>query len=531
MTTPGDPEGAGLLPPHLDPRGPRRTEVPRVTRTSWEAGPIPQPPAAPSAAAPGRAPRSRGQRVGRVLSWIALSMAVVILGIAGLGYALLRHYDGNIKRISVFGPTTTQTKAIAAPRNAQNILLVGSDSRAGSNGIGTGGHKLTVGQRSDTIILAHLYGSSDNVQLVSFPRDSYVPIPAYTDVKTKQVVAAHSAKINSSFFEGGPPLLIQTVQNLTNIKIDHYVQVDFSGFKKMVDKLGGVDVCLKTAAHEAHSKIDLSAGRHHIDGNVALSFVRQRYGLARGDLDRIGRQQQLLGSMVHKVLSAGTLLDPFKLNGFLNVATGSLNVDERLSAGDLRDLALRLRNFSSKGVLFTTVPVANTDERVPGQGLIVRIDDVKATTLFDALRTDQAPDKPAKKATAPRNPLTVQPASIRVRVYNGSGVAGLGRRAYNDLTGVGFATTDTPSNRGTGATQTVITYGPSRADSAKTLAAALPGSVLRLDPTLTRTLEVVVGSSYTPAQKVVVGPAPAPSASASPEATPRNASEDPCSGA
>ena len=535
MTTPRDHDGPSGrpsgLPPHLDPRGARRVDALRVTRADrTSAGSVP--PAAegaPQRVAPAR--RSRGQRVGRVLSWVALTMSIVVLGIAGVGYALLQHYDSNIQRIPVFNDAMKGSRGVAAPRNAQNILLVGSDSRAGANGVGTGG--LTVsGQRSDTMILAHLYGTSNDVELVSLPRDSYVEIPAYTDPTTGRTRPLHHDKINSSFAEGGPPLLIATVENLTNIKIDHYVQVDFSGFKSMVDKLGGVDVCLKKAAIEANSNINLSAGRHHIDGNVALSFVRQRYGLARGDLDRIGRQQQLLGSMVHKVLSAGTLLDPFKLNGFLNVATSSLKVDEKLSAGNLRDLALRLRNFQSKSVLFTTVPVADIGLNVPGVGSVVQIDQVAAARLFDALRADQAPNKPAPKAPlASANPLTVPASAIRVQVFNGSGVAGLGRRAFADLTSVGFATVGTPSNRGTGAGQTVITYGSSRADSAKTLAAALPGSVLRMDPTLSGTLEVVIGSGYTTARPVVVGP----STSATPGTTPtpviRTASEDPCSGA
>jgi len=523
---PGRPPG---LPPHLDPRGARRVDVPRVTRES--AGSVP--PAAgggPQHVDPVH--RSRGQRVGRVLSWVALSMSIIVLGIAGVGYALLQHYDSNIQRIPVFGDAMRGTRGVAAPRNAQNILLVGSDSRAGANGIGTGGHTLTSGQRSDTVILAHLYGSSDNVQLVSFPRDSYVEIPAHVDSGTKALVPARKSKLNRSFFEGGPPLLIATIENLTNIKIDHYVQVDFSGFKSMVDKLGGVDVCLKTAAVEAHSRINLAAGRHHIDGNVALSFVRQRYGLARGDLDRIGRQQQLLGSLVHKVLSAGTLLDPFKLNGFLNIATSSLKVDEKLSAGDLRDLALRLRNFQSKSVLFATLPIANLGLNVPGEGSVVELDPAKDAVLFAALRADQAPNKPAPKGPrASANPLTVPASAIRVQVFNGSGVAGLGRRAFADLASVGFATVGTPSNRGTGAGQTVITYGSSRADSAKTLAAALPGSVLRVDPMLSGTLEVVVGSGYTTAQPVVVGPATSATPGTTPTPVVRTASEDPCSGA
>ena len=542
MTTPPSPDdglpprpatgGGNGLPPHLDPRGARRTNVPKVQRADRDAPRAAAP--ATATVVPERAGRSRGQRVGRVLSWIALTMSVVVLAVAGAGYALLRHYDGNITRINVFGKPLTTAQVAAAPHDAQNILLVGSDSRSGANGIGTGGLKVATGQRSDTMILAHLFGSSNKVEMVSFPRDSYVEIPAYTDPKTGESHRLRHDRINSALSEGGPALLIATIENLTKIKVDHYVQVDFTGFKTMVDKLGGVDVCLPTAAKDVKSGIDLAAGRHHINGKVALSFVRQRHGTGApegSDLGRIRRQQQVLGSLLSKVLSAGTLANPLKLNGFLNAATSSLEVDEKLTTGDMRDLALRLRNFSSKGVLFTTIPIGNDSLRTPGGALVLGLDEAKDEALFDALRRDVAPGSPAaKKPVAAAKALTVQPASVRVRVYNGSGVAGLGRRAFNDLSAVGFTTTGAPSNRGTGATQTIITYGPSRADSAKTLAAALPGSVTRLDPALTRTLEVVVGSGYTAATSVTVSSTPGSTPSPAPVKV-RSAAEDLCSSA
>lgn len=536
MPTPSDgtpPQSRSGLPPHLDPRGPRRPTVPRVSETYHQAarGAGARPPARPPASAgrpSGRGPVApgRGRRLGRVLSWVALSMSLVILGLAGVGYLLLQHYNGNIQRISVFGRSITGQAAPAqAPHNAQNILLVGSDSRAGANGRGTGGSALVAGQRSDTIILAHLYGTSDKALFVSIPRDSYVEIPAWTDPRTGAVHQSRHDKINSALAEGGPALLIATIQKLTDIRIDHYVQIDFVGFKNMVNKLGGVDVCLRQSVNDVKSRLVLSAGRHHIDGATALAFVRDRHSFASGDIQRIKNQQQLIGSLIHKVLSAGTLINPLKLNGFLEVATSSLQVDERLTLNDMKNIALRVRGFSSGSVLFTTVPIANSAGWVNGASVVL-LDTAADARLFDSLRRDQAPSAPAK-AGAPAGALIVPPSAIRVRVYNGSNVNGLARRAFNALAADGFTTTGIPQNRGSGATVTTILYGSTKADSARTLAAALPGSVLQQDPTLTDTLEVVVGSGYKGVTAVSVKGS-APPASAAPVAPIRTAQDNLC---
>jgi LCP family protein required for cell wall assembly len=452
-------------------------------------------------------------------------MAALILGLAGVGYVLVRHFDGNISRINVFG--NHANAPAKAPHNAQNVLLVGSDTREGANGKGTGGSGFAAGQRSDTIILAHLYGKSDKALFVSFPRDSYVEIPAWTDPKSGVTHRSRHGKINSAIGEGGPSLLIATVEKLTNIRVDHYVQVDFVGFKSMVDKLGGVDICLTKSVDDPKSQLKLSAGRHHVNGTTALAFARDRHSFAGQDLDRIKHQQQLIGSMVHKVLSAKTLLNPIKLTGFLNAATSSLQVDENLGFNDMKTIALRVRGFGSGSVLFTTVPISNPAGRVNGASVVL-LDTAAGDQMFASLRRDVAPGAAAKPAAAAK--LTVRPSNVRVRVYNGSGVTGLARRAFNDLSQLGFATTGVPTTRGSGASSTTIFYGPTKADSAKTLAAAVPGSVLQEDPTLTRTLELVVGSSYTGAKAVTVtGTTATPTASSSPGPKLRTAQDDICS--
>ncbi|MDP3711092.1 MAG: LCP family protein [Mycobacteriales bacterium] len=534
---PGARPGRRPLPPELDPRGggapdraaERATAAYRgVARSSLPPRPATQRVVPP----PSRRPPTK-RRWARVLSWVAVSMSVVILGTSTALYVLVNKYDANIARIDVFGGSRAEAPA-AAPRDAQNILIVGSDSRGDTDAGGEfqgSGDTFVTGQRSDTVILAHLYGSSDKAQLVSFPRDSYVSIPAFTDPKSGKTTSARKGKLNSAFSTGGPPLLIATIENLTQIRVDHYMQIDFQGFQSMVDKLGGVEVCLSKPAKDRFSGIDLPAGRHKIGGRTALAFVRQRHGLAGGDIDRITRQQQFLGSMVRKVLSAGTLANPLKLTGFLDVATSSLQVDNDLTVGDLKDLAIRFKSFNAGGVSFATIPITDI-AAYRNRESVVLIDDDKATALFDALRRDEAPDSPKPKptATASGDPLIVKPGSIRVKVYNGAGVAGLGRKAAADLTEIGFQMSGIPENRGSGATGTTVLHGPDKADSARTLAAALPGAVVQEDPSLGNVLEVVVGSAYSGAKAVTVtgsaSPTKAPTASATPKVV--TAQDDPC---
>ena len=436
------------LPPHLDPRG-RQGSAPvgrqgpapvgrpagRFRRTSTRAG------AAPPAGLP-RVARTTGpdarpdplvppptrprRRIARIASYVALGLSLVLFALAGIGYALFKRYDGNIARLpGITRALPGLAKPAAAPHDARNVLLVGSDTRdtTGSQFQGKGA-SFTSGQRSDTVILAHLYASSNQAQLVSFPRDSYVTIPAFTDPRTGKVYPEHQAKLNSAIEEGGPALLIATIEQLTDIRVDNYVQIDFAGFQNMVQTLGGVEICLTHDAKESNSGINLKAGRQVVNGFQALAFVRQRYGLPNGDLDRIKRQQAFIASITRKVLSSGTLLDPFKLNDFLNAATKSVQVDDTLSASGLTSLALRLKGFNAGGVVFTTLPVADPGAHRDNQSVVL-LDQAKMDTLFEALRADRAPGEAAAPTTTG---APVAAAHRRPEVDPGLGAQRRGRR-------------------------------------------------------------------------------------------------------
>jgi len=508
--------GARPLPPHLDPRAPRRPSGSRRT------APVP--------------PAASGGRLARVMSLLAVLTSFSVLAVAVGGYLLVNKYDRQIDRIPDVFTGVGNERPAETPRDARNILIVGSDSRgdlaAGEGPQGTG-EEFVTGQRSDTVILAHLYGDSDKAQLVSFPRDSWVTIPAHTSTETGEFVAEHEAKLNSAFEDGGPSLLIRTIEELAGLRVDNYVQIDFDGFQSMVDTLGGVEVCLSAPAKEKDSGIDLPAGRQTIQGSQALAFVRQRKGLPNGDIDRIGRQQQFIGAIVRKTLSAGTLLNPFRLNGVLNVATDALQVDDDTSMDDVRDLAVRFRTFTAGGVIFSTVPIADVNGHRERQSVVL-LDEAEMAEQFDLLRRDVAPDTPeAARAEPAAEPLVVAPEDVRVRVFNGAGVTGLGRRAYDELASVGFQLVDAPANRGSEAVQTTVYHGPDKADSARTVAAAVPGSRTELDPALAGTLEVVVGSSYDGVKAVTVAAQsqqPTATDTGTPAAAPdvKTAAEDPC---
>ncbi len=537
------------LPPHLDPRGAGRRAVP--------ARPAPRQhvPAPPRTVLPGRPaprrdvpepPRPRqdrpagARRVVRVLSWLAVATSFAIVATGAGGYLLLQRYDGNINRLP--GLALGGNRPADLPRDAQNILIVGSDSRgdlAAGQGTQGKGDSFVAGQRSDTVILAHLYGDTDKAQLISFPRDAWVTIPAHTDAKTGEPVKARESKLNSAFFEGGPALLIDTIEGITGLFVDHYVQVDFDGFQTIVERLDGVEVCLSAPAKEKDSGIDLQAGRQTIKGDQALAFVRQRKGLPNGDIDRIARQQQFIGGIVRKVLSPGTLANPRRLDGVISAATGALKVDEGLSSTALSQLALRLKGFDSGGVIFTTVPIADQNARRQRQAVVL-LDQAKGAELYAGIRRDVPPQTPEAAPTAAptpgaaAQPLVIRPGAVRVRVLNGAGVPGLGRKAFGDLERVGFQLVGAAGNRGTGQTATTVFHGPDKADSARTLAASVPGAVVQLAPALGSTLELVVGSDYTGTTQVTVAgqpPAPrTPTASASASASPKvkTAAEDPC---
>jgi LCP family protein required for cell wall assembly len=470
----------------------------------------------------GRRP-ARGGRLARALRWIAVVTSFSILAVSSAGYAMLRYYDGNIDRLplAIGGKRPERAKG-----KALNFLLVGSDSREGMSAaeLKQSLTEFTPGRRSDTMILVHLSGDRQHVTLVSFPRDAYVPIPAYKGR------AAHEAKINTAFSIGGPALAIETVEAFTGIRVDHYIEVNFAGFHRIVDAVGGVDICLKKPAKEPLSGINLPAGHSRVRGAQALAFVRQRYGLPRGDLDRIARQQHFMGSLTRRAMSMGVLLNPLRLKEFLDVTTQAIQVDDGLSFDTLKSLALAMKGLDPGRVQFVTTPTEQQSQRRGGQSVQI-VDEPAARALFESVRLDE----PLVKPPAPLpGKLTVAPRDVRVTVLNGTGVSRRAAAVADDLRTVGFRVPGTGNADATTYDRTVIRYRAGSEAEAATLAASVRGARTELVGGDGPALTLVVGRDYTKAVAVKVTAPAQPTKPATPRPSggvskpPTTAADDAC---
>ncbi|MER6273502.1 LCP family protein [Streptomyces sp900105755] len=327
----------------------------------------------------------------------ALGVGVVLVGAVGGGWALYAKLSHNITADEAAEAELARyerERPTALVRGAQNILLIGSDTRAGH---GNGRYGKDSGtERSDTTILLHLARDRRSATAVSLPRDLMVHVPGCLRADGRRTEPSFTL-FNSAFEMGGSACTIRTVEKLTDIRIDHHVVVDFSGFKDMVDAIDGVPVCLKKPIDDKAAKLRLPAGRVTLDGEQALGYVRVRKSLGDGsDTGRMDRQQQFLGALVNKVQSSDVLLNPAKLYPLLDAATSALTTDPELaSLRGLYQLVRGLRDVPTDQVQFLTVPRepyvydSNRDQLVAG----------KADALFTLLRADR-PVKVARKSAS-----------------------------------------------------------------------------------------------------------------------------------
>lgn len=321
---------------------------------------------------------------GRIWRQLAIALgcivAVVTLVSVGAGWVIVGHLN-DIPRVPAF-EGLDESERPAKPATAADsvtMLLVGSDSRAvnGSTGTSAGEPTWEYGaQRTDTIMLAYIPANRDRVFVVSIPRDSWVRVPGHGN-----------AKVNAAFSWGGPPLLVRTLESVSHVRIDHVGIVDFDGFKTMTDAVGGVDVTVERPSFDSANNKRWLPGRHHLDGEEALLYVRQRYGLPRGDFDRIERQQQFLRALGTEVTDAGMLVRPQAVNDLLTAVTHSITVDNRMTTGRMRDLALQLRGVRTSELEFMTVPTKGTG--MVGDQSVVFLDRPQTAQLFSAMRHDR----------------------------------------------------------------------------------------------------------------------------------------------
>ncbi|HWB37678.1 MAG TPA: LCP family protein [Rugosimonospora sp.] len=356
------------------------------TYGSGRAGTATPPP--PSGPDRGTAYRRRGPRPrgGRII--LVAFLALALLGGGGV-FLYYKSLDNNVSRTDPFA-AITGARPDRLAKGAQNILLLGSDSRDPDN-------KAKAGEwRTDTIILMHLTADHQKAVLVSIPRDTYVFVPQSPDDPN---LGNTKAKINAAFAWGGLPLAIETVEGFTGVHIDHVMLIDFGGFQQVTDALGGVDMNIDQTITSIHPPYrTFKKGMNHLNGAEALDYIRQRYQFPDGDITRAKHQQQFLKALMDKATSTGTLTNPAKLNSFLQAVTKAVTVDKDLH---LADLAYQFHNLKSSDLTFLTSPFTGF-ATIDGES-VVQPDHDKASALYDAIAKDQVGPYITPSATASPN--------------------------------------------------------------------------------------------------------------------------------
>ncbi|KAA6221514.1 LytR family transcriptional regulator [Streptomyces albofaciens JCM 4342] len=456
--------------------------------------------------APHRPPRTpaRHRRPDGRPRWglrMAASASLLLLAAGGIGHAMVSGVQDGISRVDAFKGLGDRPDNSGG--DGMNFLVVGTDgrdklSREEKRRYHLGGEPCHC---TDTIMMVHLSADRDRASVVSLPRDSYALTPPHTDITTGQKHHGHPVKLNAAYAEGGPGLTIRTVERMTGVHIDHYLEVDFTSFMKTVDAVGGVDICTTRPLKDSYTGLALPPGRSRLDGGQALQYVRARHLDSASDLGRMQRQQRFFAALMHKITSSGALLNPVQFKHITDALLESVRADEGFGADEMVDLGQALRGFNPSSSEFASVPVGDIDFQVPNVGSTVMWNEAKAKKLFQALREDRplAARRPGRQRATT---VDVPPGTIRVQVDNGAGRAGLGRAVDKALRATGFDTTGTPGNAPARVRRTVISYDPRWDRSVRSLSAALPKAALRQAPGQGSLLRVTVGKDFKAVHKV-----------------------------
>jgi LCP family protein required for cell wall assembly len=387
----------------------------------------------------------------------AAGLALLMIALAGGGYVLINHFNTNIVQDNVTGMLGNQP--VNSHPQAENILVMGSDSRNGlSAGYGTG----LVTDQSDTMMIVHIPANRQWAEVMSVPRDSYVNIPS-CKMGNGQMSQPTQFKINEAFAIGnldgnhtdlGVACSIKTVEQDTGIYINHFMVVNFTGFQNMVSALGSVPECNTTPIDDPNSGLILSAGHHNLTPTQALAYVRARYTLGDGsDLERIGRQQAFMSSLIEKARSE--ILNPVAIYKFLDAATKSLTVDSQMGwVQGVYNLVASLKNIPSNKIAFFTLPTYPRSEVVPSDTANVLWTEPEDNQIFASYRNDV----PASSRLFPTQPSTASSASTRPS-STASGSAGEPEGKAQPAPGTSTSATPSTDASGTPTTSTSATPG------------------------------------------------------------------------
>mgnify|MGYP006281624715 CR=1 FL=1 len=447
---------------------------------------------------------SSGSRISRILLGI-LSVAVILTTLAGAGVkAYLNQLTGNITTVDVSEQTGRVIESDApivvvdeetGTYEPFNVLLMGSDTRAGKGNGGFGSASKIGGERSDTSILLHVSSDRKTALAVSIPRDTWITLPRCTS-KSGKTVGGYKARFNSAYDLGGPACTLKAVNEMTGLDVTNFMVVDFGGFKRIVEALGGVEICLAADVNDSKSGLHLTKGKHVVTGAEALAFVRVRHGIGDGsDTSRIRRQQAFLSSLARQALSSGTLLNPAKLVSVLNAATSSLTADTQLANLDnLKSLLVSMKGVRPNDITFVTMPWYPS-----GDGATILMNKKKSAPIWDAIKND-TPWPPKGQAGAPI--LKTPPAEIYVNVLNGTATKGKAKKVGKELKKFGYRVMDT-SNADAPSSKTIVQYDPKWDVSARTLIAAT-GAEGQAVPKQGQRMNLIIGDDFTAVEDVKI---------------------------
>ncbi|MDT0462316.1 LCP family protein [Streptomyces gibsoniae] len=327
--------------------------------------------------------------------WVLLSLAVLVVAAGGTGYWLYSGLDNNIRGVDI-DRALGDDRPEKLPTSGQNILVLGSDSRAGANAALHTGN--VSGARSDTALVMHIPDGRTKAVAVSIPRDTLVTRPECTRSDGTQVPSAKRVMFNSIYSQVGPACVVKTVERMSGVRMDHYVEIDFAGFKGLVDAIGGVTVTVDQNIHDKSSGLDITAGTHRLNGTQSLEFVRTRHGIGDGsDLGRIGLQQQFMLALLSEIKKQDLLGSPTKAYKIADSLTSALTTDSGLaSLTRLAEFGRSMNGVDPSTMETIMLPVAY--DKVDPNRVVAA--EPQASTLWKAIRTDSAVPASAKKSPA-----------------------------------------------------------------------------------------------------------------------------------
>ena len=526
----------------------RRTEIPDLGALAGGRRPLvaDSNPRATRASGPGR-------RKAAVAARFAVALiAVCALAVTGAAWQWQSAKNKLLNTIAALDPNSSDIRDPGAQQGDENFLIIGVDSRIGANGeMGAGDTSVAEGARSDTIMLVNIPASRKRVVAVSFPRDlaitpmkcqawdpetgKYGPVYDKNTGEWSDNERLTESKLNSAYALGGPKCLVKVIQKISGLAINRFMAVDFAGFARMVDALGGVYVCSTTPLEDAElGTVLATSGRQKVDGTTALNYVRARSidTEGNGDYGRIKRQQLFLSSLLRSLISTETLFDLGKLNDVVNMFIDDSYVDN-VKTRDLVQLGQSLQGMNAGRITFVTLPTTGVADSEGNE--VPRTEDIRA--LFDSIIDDKALpgendrnetlspltaatmtsgamatetstaataeasetfDPIAQTTTEDVKAVAADPRDVRVQVANATDRSGLADTATSAFELYGFEALEPDSFSDWGAvTTTTVYYSLGNEQAAATVAATLPGARVERVSGLGETVQVVLGADFT----------------------------------